>query len=245
MNEQIRNYRDEDLDWLYRLNESNTPEVGELTEAEFKELLGLIEYCRLVFVDDKPAGFLMAMVPGIDYQSANYRWFSERYDQFLYCDRIVIDSSFRGQGLGRLLYDDMKEEALKRKLDLCLCEINERPPNPKSMAFHQKIGFSKNCDFFKSHESKRCRHDEKGSSLMIPYQEYFEKDGSLRKYYQVFQEKTGLKFDSISPQHAALSAPPINDELALFPFPLVLDEEEYQSVSKGVKQRGRALTRIF
>lgn len=81
---------------------------------------------------------------------------------------------------------------------------------------------------------------------MKSYQEYFNPDRSLRDQYIEFQKKAGLDLASISVADAkTLIAPPINDELRLFPFPLVLHEEEYQQISKGCQQRAIALQCFF
>jgi predicted GNAT superfamily acetyltransferase len=74
------------------------------------------------------------------YGSANYRWFCERYDDFLYIDRVVADPAFRGRGVGRALYDHAIEFG-RGRAPLLTCEVNETPPNPDSMRFHENLGF--------------------------------------------------------------------------------------------------------
>jgi uncharacterized protein len=44
------------------------------------------------------------MPPDSAYDSVNYRWFTERYDDFMYLDRVAFDAEAQGRGLGTLLY---------------------------------------------------------------------------------------------------------------------------------------------
>ena len=87
-------------------------------------------------------GFVLAMLPFHDYASENYRYFVNRGDSFLYVDRIVVDAEIRGVGLGRLLYGHAFGLARAAGLSEVTCEVNIRPPNPESMAFHARLGFA-------------------------------------------------------------------------------------------------------
>lgn len=86
-------------------------------------------------------GFLMAMAPKTEYDSENYRWFDLRYKNFLYVDRIVIDQTLHGIGLGKMLYDDLFKFARDKKIGHICCEYNLIPANPISADFHQSFGF--------------------------------------------------------------------------------------------------------
>ena len=86
-------------------------------------------------------GFILALPPETDYSSQNYLWFDQRYTNFLYVDRIVIDKSLQGAGLGRMLYNALFEYAREQKVGYVCCEYNLVPANPKSANFHQSFGF--------------------------------------------------------------------------------------------------------
>ncbi|MCP5368197.1 MAG: GNAT family N-acetyltransferase [Hyphomicrobiales bacterium] len=86
------------------------------------------------------AGFLIALTPGADYASPNFLWFRDRYAQFVYCDRILVAPAAKGRGLGRALYGDLAAFAAGRAPRIT-CEVNLRPPNPESLAFHARLGF--------------------------------------------------------------------------------------------------------
>ena len=130
-----------DFDYLMVLNESAVPEVNRLAPADLEKLLSMADYCRVVEQDGEEAGFLLGLKAGADYHSLNYRWFGARYDRFAYIDRVIIDAASRGQGFGTALYDDFEQWAHERGVPLIACEVNIRPPNEPSRAFHLGRGF--------------------------------------------------------------------------------------------------------
>jgi predicted GNAT superfamily acetyltransferase len=68
-------------------------------------------------------------------------WGCARYPRFVYVDRIVVAASARGRGYARRLYDDLFEHAVRLGHDHVVCEVNQKPPNPASDAFHAALGF--------------------------------------------------------------------------------------------------------
>src|SRR5690606_1174658 len=88
------------------------------------------------------AGFVIALAPGTDYASENYTWFSARSADFLYVDRIVLAPRLRGLGVGPRLYAAVEEAARVDGATEITCEVNVRPPNPGSLAFHARLGFA-------------------------------------------------------------------------------------------------------
>src|SRR6266702_6336504 len=84
---------------------------------------------------------MLAMDQDADYASPNFHWFRARYPRFVYVDRIVVARSVRGRGYARLLYHDLFEHALCAAHERVVCEVNSRPPNPESDAFHAALGF--------------------------------------------------------------------------------------------------------
>ena len=83
--------------------------------------------------------FAFALIAGCDYGSPNYRWFSERYEQFLYLDRIIVDRSWRRRGVATMTYDAM--ESVASAFGRQLCEVDLEPPNVQSLAFHAARGY--------------------------------------------------------------------------------------------------------
>jgi predicted GNAT superfamily acetyltransferase len=76
-----------------------------------------------------------------DYDSPNFLWFRDRYERFVYVDRVVTAEAARGRGLARALYGDLIAQARAAGHQLIVCEVNADPPNPASEAFHRGFGF--------------------------------------------------------------------------------------------------------
>jgi predicted GNAT superfamily acetyltransferase len=86
------------------------------------------------------AGFLIAIDDDIDYDSVYFRWFTQRYQNFLYIDRIVVADWAQRQGVGLALYQDV--ELLAASLPAVLVtDVYSIPANEASLAFHHHFGF--------------------------------------------------------------------------------------------------------
>jgi len=126
---------------LVGINDAAYPAVPITSAQEFSELVSHAELALVAERDGEPVGFLIALAPGRDYASENYRFFSARSDDFLYIDRIVLAPAARGAGLGRELYGRVFEAARAAGASEVTCEVNVEPPNPESLAFHAALGF--------------------------------------------------------------------------------------------------------
>jgi hypothetical protein len=84
---------------------------------------------------------LLAFDQDAAYENPNFHWFKERYDRFIYIDRVVVAPARQGWGWARLLYESLFERARERGHAHVTCEINVDPPNPRSEAFHTGLGF--------------------------------------------------------------------------------------------------------
>jgi predicted GNAT superfamily acetyltransferase len=142
MDYSIRDATPADLDAVLALNQSEVPHVGSVNLSALQAFLAKAVYFR-VAVDDNDVilAFLVGLAPNTDYASLNYRWFSDRYDSFAYIDRIAVAPEVRRLGIAAAMYEDFAIAAAGWSPMLC-CEVNLLPPNPGSMAFHQRIGFS-------------------------------------------------------------------------------------------------------
>jgi predicted GNAT superfamily acetyltransferase len=138
---------------ILELNQEWVPAVGSLTESSLAELIRLaqftaVEFTAAVFTDRVPSGderltgFVIALGPGVEYASPNYQYFARRHEAFTYVDRIAVDPGLRGSGVGRRLYKATAQHALAVGSPLVCCEVNLDPPNPDSMAFHERMGFT-------------------------------------------------------------------------------------------------------
>ena len=145
----IRDYTAADLEAVHAINQAEVPAVGDET-PEALARIGELSTIALVAVDDgnadgegSIAGFCMVLEPGTEYESGNYRWFDERFDSFVYLDRVAIAPSFQRLGLGRRFYAEVERLAAERCPDAeqFTLEVNLRPRNDTSLAFHAALGF--------------------------------------------------------------------------------------------------------
>ena len=122
------------------LNNEAVPHVNALPAEQFDWLAAHADYFRLVEDESGIAGFVLALRSGIDYWSENYAWFGRRLAAFLYLDRAVVAAHAQRRGVGRALYGDIAAFAAGRWPQIAL-EVNLRPPNPVSIAFHERMGY--------------------------------------------------------------------------------------------------------
>lgn len=136
----LRPLKPADHAWALDLNNGEVPHVNRLDGESLADLLGMAALAAAAEIDGAPAGLLIALLPGTAYGSANYRWFCARYQQFLYVDRVIADPAVRGRGVGRALYGHAMQFG-RGRAPILTCEVNEIPPNPASMRFHERLGF--------------------------------------------------------------------------------------------------------
>ena len=128
-----------DVDDVLALNERNVVKLAPLDGDRLAEIQVWADRVDVLDVDGAFAGFVVTFGPGSPYDSDNYRWFTDRFDDFYYLDRIVLHEDFRRQGLGGFVYDEVEETA--RKHGRLALEVNLVPRNDASLAFHASRGF--------------------------------------------------------------------------------------------------------
>jgi pyridoxamine 5'-phosphate oxidase len=132
----IRALQDGDVGAVLELNRTEVPRVGPL-DAELLARLRAMPGVALLAVDEgRPVGFAIALEPGADYASPNYRFFQRRGGTYLYVDRVVVSADARRRGVASALYDRLEAHARAIGGRELTCEVNVRPPNPESLAFH-------------------------------------------------------------------------------------------------------------
>ncbi len=123
---------------VLELNQRNVELLAPLDEARLVQLLAWADTAAAIEVDDAFAGFVLTFASGSSYDGENFAWFSERYPDFAYLDRVVIDERFRRRGLGTLVYDELEATCGRPVFAL---EVNIDPPNEPSLAFHRARGY--------------------------------------------------------------------------------------------------------
>ncbi len=131
-----------DIQDFLAINNLAVPHVNELDDASLGELLDQAWWCHQFRDADRMQAFLLVLKKGQSYQSLNYQWFSERYENFAYVDRIVVSEQNRGAGLAGKLYEALFDAARASGLNRVCCEVNVEPANPVSLAFHHRLGFN-------------------------------------------------------------------------------------------------------
>ena len=129
-----------DLDEVLALNEASVPHVNSLARNDIRWFHENATYFRLVRCDGRLAGFLIGLGPDLDYQSPNYRYFCAKHDMFGYVDRVAVTSESRRLGIASRLYEDYAS-TLRGYAPVMACEVNLRPPNAGSLAYHERHGF--------------------------------------------------------------------------------------------------------
>jgi uncharacterized protein len=137
----IRDSTEEDCATLLRLNLESEHFLSPLSLPQLQALRAQAWYCRVIGVEGAVKGFLLALREGADYGSVNFQWFANRYSEFLYIDRVVIDAAARGRRLALHLYEDLFARARADGFKRITCEFDTDPPNEASRRFHQRFGF--------------------------------------------------------------------------------------------------------
>lgn len=137
-----REIRTKDFQSILQINQESIPNVFELNTGEFSLLLKLCEYSKVVEIDNEIAGYLFVLGKSQKYDGDEYNWFCQNLsEEFLYIDQIAISGKWRGMGCGKTLYKDLEKYAIQNQKPALVCEVNCRPLNHASMAFHKGLGF--------------------------------------------------------------------------------------------------------
>ena len=139
----LRDYRPEDLPTLHEINESCYPGVGTETYEGLGAIVDESVIALVAEVDGEIAGFCLVLEPDADYDSINFIWFNEQYDDHVYLDRVAIAERFHRQGIGRAMYTEVERLLAERYANAkwLALEVNLEPRNDQSLGFHEALGF--------------------------------------------------------------------------------------------------------
>jgi len=138
---QLRELRSKDIPLIWKINEQGLPGTGKVSQQEIVELLIIAELAIGAFEGEQLVGFVLCFLPRTDYASLNYAWFNQRYQEFLYVDRIAVSENHRNQTIGSLLYQQVISYAKQYNYPIA-AEVSLNPPNPGSMRFHHRFNFT-------------------------------------------------------------------------------------------------------
>jgi len=122
---------------LLALNNHFATELSPLDSAKARHLVRHAFMARTIGNE----ALLIAFDQDAPYDNPNFQWFHERFDRFVYIDRVVIAPVRQGWGWAGLLYESLFARAREKDHVRIACEINLDPPNPRSEAFHVGLGF--------------------------------------------------------------------------------------------------------
>jgi predicted GNAT superfamily acetyltransferase len=138
---ELRDATRADFPRILQLNLESEAFLSPLPLPRLQALDAQAWYHRVACLGGQVEAFLLALRQGADYDSPNYRWFAQRYPDFVYIDRIVVSSAARKARLASALYDDLLHRARAAGVACVTCEFDTDPPNEASRRFHQRFGF--------------------------------------------------------------------------------------------------------
>lgn len=136
----VRRAKEEDITAVLELNQINVPMVSSIDRTWLLKYLSETKLFGIAEIGKIFAGYIIGMSPDADYKSENFLWFRQKYQDFLYVDRLAVGLEFQGRGVGKELYK-YAESLVDDRPGLITCEVNIRPANDRSYQFHQGLGF--------------------------------------------------------------------------------------------------------
>ena len=126
-------------DQILKINQEFVHWLSPLDSQRLDWVLSIASYKRQI---DNAQAVLFGYPHDADYPDhKNMTWLSQHVENYFYIDRIIIDPKAQGQGYGKRLYQDIEKFARKAGFKHIACEVNTKPNNPRSHAFHLAMGF--------------------------------------------------------------------------------------------------------
>lgn len=131
----------DDLPALALMNGRATPYVAPLSDETLRWLVAEAPYIRVATLSGRLAGFAAGLTSGTAFASQPLAWFRDRYDAFVFVERVVAADGYRRLGVGRRLYDDIARAAVGARL--LATAVPAKPVNDVALAFHEALGFTR------------------------------------------------------------------------------------------------------
>ena len=127
---------------IFNLNQLHLPSLGSLEGLNHIEnLYNSSSFFALIKINNNLVGLAIVMSTLSKYSSPNFLYFKNKYDDFMYIDRIAISEKYHRKGFGSLIYKELYNQSKNLGIPLC-CEVNTKPINQQSLDFHKKLEFS-------------------------------------------------------------------------------------------------------
>jgi predicted GNAT superfamily acetyltransferase len=140
VNIRIRDVTFDDFPEILKLNQGAVPQVNTVDLDALRWFEHKAAYFRVAEAGDTLVGFLIAFAHDSGYPSKYFGWFCDRYDRFIYVDRVIVTESARRKRVAWRLFEDVERVAWGRGFPL-VSDVYSRPPNQVSLSFHDKYGF--------------------------------------------------------------------------------------------------------
>jgi predicted GNAT superfamily acetyltransferase len=131
------------------LNQNNVPEVGDRPLDEFKLLVENSDYNCCIVKNKTVVGFVICFEDNktstsflTEQNHKNFIEIQSKVNNFLYIDRIAVHENYRGQNIGKEIYQHVEKFAIVNNIEFLTAEINLLPKkNEISFKFHENYGF--------------------------------------------------------------------------------------------------------
>jgi hypothetical protein len=124
------------------INLGGRPGVAPLDQQELSRLMGLPNAHLVATRGGEVVGYLLAFHRDAPYDGEEFLTLRQILSEpYLYVDQVAVGCALRHSGVGRCLYAGLVSVAVRQGIGLLCCEVNITPPNERSLAFHEKLGF--------------------------------------------------------------------------------------------------------
>ena len=142
MSVHIRQMRAGDFADILKINAASSPSVAKLNDAELGRLAALASLALVATDSVRVVGYVLAMSSSDIYEGEEFQSFLARFDEpCLYIDQVAVCCNARGANIASQMYAYLQQRCHELGIFTLCCEVNQRPANPVSMEFHQKLGF--------------------------------------------------------------------------------------------------------
>ncbi len=124
------------------INSLGAPGVSPLTPSEIAALATGAIRCWVAEDGGQVVGYVITYTAQDDYDGEEFGWFQQHIATFVYIDQVAVAPSHQRRGVAQALYLRLAEDARAQGIDTLTCEVNLDPPNPTSLAFHDRQGFT-------------------------------------------------------------------------------------------------------
>lgn len=128
---------------VLRINADGQPGVAPLDSKELARLLGLTGHHIIALGPEAQTfGYMLSFTSDSEYDGEELGHFKVTLPTpFIYIDQVAVAAEARRSGVGAALYRAIEEHAREHEVGRLCCEVNTRPLNSASAAFHRKMGF--------------------------------------------------------------------------------------------------------